>query len=145
MSYGPIDFIAFEFKGNQFKGDILASLLELIQQKLVRVIDLIVVVKDEDGHVEVRELKQLAPDLVAIFDPLGAEVTEMITDQDAHSVGQALENNSTAAVMLFENLWALKFKEAVMEANGRVIFQERIPHEVVEEALAEMAELSAAA
>jgi hypothetical protein len=49
-----------------------------------------------------------------------------------------MENNSTAAVMLFENLWAIKFKEAVLEANGRVIVQERIPHEFVQEALAEL-------
>jgi uncharacterized membrane protein len=144
MTYGPIDFIALEFKGNQFKGDILASLLELIEQKIVRVIDLVIVVKDENGAVEVRELKQLAPNLVAVFDPLGAEVTEMITDKDAHAVGEALENNSTAAVMLFENLWAIKFKDAVLEANGRLIFQERIPHEVVQEAVAEMAAMSAA-
>lgn len=145
MTYGPIDFVAFEFKGNEFKGDILPALLELVEQKIVRVIDLVVVVKDADGEVEIRELKQLSPNLVAIFDPLGAEVNEMITEQDAHNVGQALENNSTAAVLLFENLWALKFKEAVLAANGRVIFQERIPHEVVLEALTEMAEIGAAA
>ena len=47
MTYGPLDFIALEFKGNQFKGDVLASLLELVQQKIVRVIDLVIVVKDD--------------------------------------------------------------------------------------------------
>lgn len=145
MTYGPIDFIAFEFKGNQFKGEVLGSLLDLIERQIVRVIDLVIVVKDANGEVEVRELRQLSPNLVAVFDPLGAQVSEMITEQDAYSVGESLENNSTAAVMLFENLWALKFKEAVIEANGRVLIQERLPHEVVAEALAEMAELRAAA
>jgi hypothetical protein len=144
MTYGPIDFIALEFKGNQFKGDILASLLELVEQKIVRIIDLVVIVKDKDGVVEVRELQQLAPNLVAIFDPLGAEVTGMISTQDTDIIGEALENNSTAAAMLFENLWALKFKEAALAANGRVILQERIPHEIVLEALSDVKQLSEA-
>jgi hypothetical protein len=144
MTYGPIDFIALEFKGNQFKGDILPALLELIEQKIVRVIDLVIVVKDADGEVEIRELRQLSPNLVAVFDPLGAEVTGMISSQDTDMIGQNMENNSTAAVMLFENLWAIKFKDAVLEAEGRVLMQERIPHEVVQEALAELADMSAA-
>jgi hypothetical protein len=144
MTYGPIDFIALEFKGNQFKGDILPALLELIEQKIVRVIDLVIVVKDADGEVEIRELRQLSPNLVTVFDPLGAEVTGMISSQDTDMIGQNMENNSTAAVMLFENLWAIKFKDAVLEADGRVLMQERIPHEVVQEALAELADMSAA-
>jgi hypothetical protein len=144
MTYGPIDFIALEFKGNQFKGDILPALLELIEQKIVRVIDLVIVVKDADGEVEIRELRQLSPNLVTVFDPLGAEVTGMISSQDTDMIGQNMENNSTAAVMLFENLWAIKFKDAVLEAEGRVLMQERIPHEVVQEALAELADMSAA-
>jgi uncharacterized membrane protein len=144
-TYGPIDILALEFKGNHFTGEVLANLLDLIERQIVRVIDLVIVVKDKDGNVEVRELQQMAPDVVAIFNPLGAEVTEMITEEDAHSVGQSMENNSTAALMLFENLWAIGFKEAVLRANGRVIMQERIPHEVVQETLAEMAELRASA
>ena len=63
----------------------------------------------------------------------------MITIQDIDLVVDSLENNSTAGVMLFENIWAIKFKEAVLNADGRLIMQERIPHEVVLEELADMA------
>lgn len=145
MTYGPIDFIAFEFKGNQFKGEIIPSLLELIEQGTVRVIDLVVIMKGKDGELTVRELKELDPNLVAVFDPLHAHISNMITTQDIDLVGEALENNSTAAVMLFENLWAIKFKKAVLNADGRVVMQERIPHEIVLEALDEMASIEASA
>ena len=62
----------------------------------------------------------------------------MIKEVDAQMVGSNMENNSTAAVMLFENLWAVKFKEAVLNADGRLLMQERIPNEVVLEALEDL-------
>lgn len=139
MTYGPIDFIALEFEGNKFKGEILASLIELVEQEILRVIDLVIVLKDEDGEVMVREMQQVGDHLLSIFDPLEVEVTGMITAGDIEMVGEQLTNNSTAAILLFENLWAIKFKDAVLEADGRLLMQERIPHEVVLEALVEMA------
>ncbi len=142
MTYGPIDFLALEFEGNQFKGEILPSLLELVDQKIIRVIDLVIVRKETDGEVAALELQQLDSNTMAVLDPLGIEVTGMIATNDIDMIGAQLADNSTAAIMLFENLWAVKFKEAVLEANGRVIMQERIPHEVVLDALEEMATLA---
>jgi hypothetical protein len=138
MTYGPIDFIALEFKGNNFKGEIIPALVELIANKTIRVIDLVIVLKDEKGKVEVAELQQLTPDIIAVFDPLDKEVNGLIKEVDATMVGRNMENNSTAAVMLFENLWAVKFKEAVLNADGRLLMQERIPNEVVLEALEDL-------
>lgn len=139
MTYGPIDFLALEFEGNKFKGEILASLLELIEQKTVRVIDLAVILKDENGDISVSEMQQLDEDLLAIFDPDEIAASGMITATDIEMVAEALDNNTSAAALLFENLWAIKFKDAVLEADGRVLMQERIPHEVVLEALVDMA------
>jgi len=145
MTYGPIDFLALEFEGNKFKGDILASLLELIDRQIVRVIDLVIILKDADGEVAVRELQQLDADLLAVFDPLQVHISGLITADDVEAIGAQLQDNCTAAIMLFENLWAVKFKDAVLEAEGRVLMQERIPHEVVVEALEELAALEEAA
>ncbi len=141
MTYGPIDFIALEFEGNKFKGDILTSLMELVEQQIVRVIDLVVVMKDKDGEMAVVEFEQLGPDLLAVFDPLSIQVTGMVTAGDIEMIGEQLNNNATAAIMLFENLWAIKFKEALIEADGRLLMQERIPHEAVLAALVDMAAL----
>ena len=142
MTYGPIDFIALEFKGNRFKGEILEELLELVNSEIIRIIDLVIIVKDEDGNVAVRELQELDPDTLAIIDPLHAEVTSMVTRQDIDMIAEQLENNSTAGAMLIENLWAKKTMQAMINANGRLVMFERIPHDVVVEALADIAVLA---
>jgi hypothetical protein len=139
MTYGPIDFIALEFKGNKLKGEVFASLLELVEKKILRVIDLVVVFKDENGEVFVREMQDLEEDHLIIFDPLEVEVTGMLTEGDIEMVSDELANNTAAAIMLFENLWAVKFKEAIIKADGRLLMQQRIPHEVVLEALVDLA------
>ena len=135
MTYGPIDFLALEFKGNEFKGEILPELLELVQNKIVRVVDLIIVQKDEDGKHRALELQQLDTEVVRIFDPLEFEISGIIQVEDIDMIAELMENNTTAALMLFENLWAIKFGEAAQRANGRMVMHERIPFEVVNEAL----------
>ncbi len=135
MTYGPIDFLALEFKTDQLKGEIVPELLELVKNKIVRVIDLVIIQKYADGHHEAMEMQQLAPDLLALFDPLDVEISGIIQAEDIANVAEAMENGTNTAVLLFENLWAVKFKEAVLRANGRLLAQERIPHEVVEEAM----------
>jgi hypothetical protein len=142
MSLGPIDFLALEFPGNKFDGSILTSILELVQAEIIRVIDLVVILKDHDGNVIVRELKELGPDTVRILDPLKVEVTSMITRNDVDNIAAGLDNDSTAAALLFENLWAIKTKQAMLDADARVLMFERIPHEVVEENLMELATIA---
>jgi hypothetical protein len=139
VTLGPIDFLALEFSGNKFDGSILTSILELVQAGVIRVIDLVVILKDQDGNVIVRELKELDPDTVRVLDPLQVEVTSMITRNDIDHIAAGLDNNSTAAAMLFENVWALKTMQAMLDANGRLLMFERIPHDVVEEALSDIA------
>jgi hypothetical protein len=135
MSYGPIDFLALEFKTDQLKGEIMPELLDLVKNKVVRVIDLVVIQKFEDGHHEAMEMQQLAPDMLAFFDPLGVEVSGLIQAEDIANMAEAMANGTNAALLLFENLWAVKFREAVRRANGRLLAHERIPFEVVDEAL----------
>jgi uncharacterized membrane protein len=135
MTYGPIDFLVLEFKGTQFKGEIIPELLELIQNKIVRVVDLVIVQKDEDGKHRAFELQQLESEVVRIFDPLELEISGIIQVEDIEMIAELMENNTTAALILFENLWAIKFAEAAQRANGRMVMHERIPFEVVNEAL----------
>jgi hypothetical protein len=135
MTYGPIDFLALDFKTDQLKGEIIPELLELVKNKIVRVIDLVLIQKYEDGHHQAMEMQQLAPDVLALFDPLEVEISGIIQVEDIDNIAEAMENGTNAAILLFENLWAVKFKDAVLRANGRLLAQERIPHQVVEETL----------
>ena len=79
MALGPIDFIALEFPGNRFKGEILPDLFELVDKGIIRIIDLVIIMKSE-GQVIVRELRELDAAHIAMFDPLKAEVSQMITE-----------------------------------------------------------------
>ena len=135
MTYGPIDFLALVFKTDQLKGEILPELLDLVKNKIVRVIDLVIIQKYEDGHHEAMEMQQLAPDLLAIFDPLEIEISGIIQAEDIAEAAEAMENGTNAALLLFENVWAVKFIDAVLRANGRLLAHERIPAEVVNEVL----------
>ena len=110
-----------------------------MKKKIVRVIDLVIIVKDKEGKLTVKEIQEPDPEFIAIFDPTKVKGTHgMIKKDDIDLIGKELENNSTAALMLFENLWAVKFKEAIMEAKGEQLMFARIPHEFVLEAMKEL-------
>ena len=141
MTLGPIDFIVLEFPGNRFRGEILPDLFELVDKEIIRIIDLVIIRKDQ-GEVSVRELRELDPAHVELFSPLKAEVNEMITEIDINMIAEKLADNSTAGLLLIENLWAKKTQQAMLDANGRAVMFERIPHDVVEEALADIAALA---
>ncbi len=143
MTLGPIDFIVLEFPGNRFRGEILPDLFELVDKEIIRVIDLVIIMKDQEGQVTVRELRELDPAHVELFNPLKAEVNEMITEIDINMIAENLADNSTAGLLLIENLWAKKTQQAMLDANGRAVMFERIPPDVVEEALADIAALAA--
>jgi len=135
MTYGPVDFVAIGFQTDQLTGESLPELLDLVQKKIIRIIDLVIILKDEEGNHEVLEMEELAPDVLAIFDPLEVEISGMIQVEDIELIAEAMENNTTAALLLFENLWAIKFGEATTRAGGRMLMFDHIPFEVVNEML----------
>jgi len=135
MTYGPIDFIALEFKTNQLAGEILPALLDLAEKQIVRIMDLVVVQKYEDGSHAALELQELDPEIISLFDPLDIEISGIVQVEDIDAIAEGMENDTTVGILLFENLWAIKFKEAVLHADGKLLIQERIPYDVVEETL----------
>jgi hypothetical protein len=135
MTYGPIDFIAIEFQTDQLTGEGMSALLELVENKIVRVIDLVIILKDQDGEYQVLEIEELDPETLAVFDPLEMEISGMIQMEDIELIAEAMENNTTAALLLYENLWAIKFGEAVTRSSGRMLMFDRIPFEVINETM----------
>ena len=143
MTYGPIDFLALEFKTDQLTGEGMAELIELVEKEIVRVIDLVIILKDEDGEVQVLEIEELDPETLAIFDPLDVEVSGIIQMEDIELIAAEMENNTTAALLLYENLWAIKFGEAITRSSGRMLMFDRIPFEVINETMEIFAEAEA--
>ena len=137
MSIGPIDLLVVKFPGNQFKGEIAPALTELVESGTIRVVDLLFANKDQDGKVEMVEVNDLDDDDVRRFDPVVTDVTDMLTEEDIRIFASALEPNSSAALLLFENTWAIRFRDALANANAEVVAFERIPRAVVDELTAE--------
>ena len=132
MALGPVELLVIKFPGNEFKGEIAPALRELVENGTIRIIDLLFIKKDADGKVTANELMDLAPDVYAIFDPLVSDIEGILADDDVQALSGALENNSSAGVLLFENVWATRFRDAVVNANGQLILSERIPRSVIE-------------
>jgi uncharacterized membrane protein len=136
MRFGPIELLVVKFPGNRFSGEIMPALADLVETGTVRIVDLLFAVKGKEGDVKLYEFSDLAPDISGQWDPLVSDFTELLNEDDAHQLTASLENNSSAAIMLFENTWATRFVEAVSNADGEVVLNERIPRAVIEELVA---------
>ena len=140
---GPIDLLVVEFPGNRFTGAGLNELHKLVAAGIISIIDLVIVTKNEAGQVSAMDLHDLGPEASAALAQLHASISQMLTSDDIDELGEQLENNSTAAIMLYENTWAAKTKQAIIEANGRVVMQARVPHEIVQGTLDDLAAMGA--
>ncbi len=136
MTTGPVEYIIVGFPGNKFTGEIAPELIALVESKTVRILDLIFIGKDADGSVVSFEIEEL--DTLAGFGGLDADVGGLISPEDIEYAAAALEPNSSAALLIWEDLWAKPFAEAVRRADGIVLEGARIPHELIEPALADL-------
>lgn len=129
---GPIEYLVIYFEGNQFRGEIIPALKELVDSGLIRIIDLGVIIKDAVGDVLLYESSELAADVADALATLEGEHDDFLSEEDLLLVAEDLPNNSTAAAILFENVWATRFAQSVRNANGEVLMNVRIPNHVVE-------------
>ena len=130
---GPVEILVVGFPGNQFTGEVAPALAELVQSGLIRVIDLVFVAKDGDGNVVGIELSDIDPAVSAAFQPHVEEPSGLLAEEDIEDLGADLPPDSSAAILLFEHLWATKFRDAVIDSGGELIASIRIPKEVVDE------------
>ena len=137
MSIGPIEYLVVAFPGNKFKGEIVPALAELVESNTIRILDLVLILKDEEGNVAAIELADLDPeDEAAAMSDISEVDSGLLNEDDIALTAEALEPNSSAGLLVFENVWATRFAEAVRNADGQLIANERIPYDVVQAALA---------
>ena len=126
---GPVDYLVVEFpaaKAN-FKGEIAKELVSLVDRDLVRVLDLVLLRKDEDGSVEAAELDELEDHDVGDLRRVEGDLAMLLAAEDVENFGEAIEPGSIAAVLVYENRWAGPFGAAVRRAGGQLIANGRIP------------------
>jgi len=130
---GPVDLVFVRFPGNQFKGEIVPALRDLVIRSVVRVVDLLFVYKDIDGRVGSLELADLGADLNPSFVDLDGQLGGGLLDaEDVEEVGAELGTNSSVVLIAVENLWAAPFIQAVRNAGGELVDQVRVPSATVE-------------
>jgi len=129
MAIGPVEYIIIGFPENQFKGEIVPALAELVESGTVRILDLIFVTKDEAGDVTSIEYEDL-PGL----DDIDGEVDGLLSDEDLDMVAEVLEPNSSGLMIVWEDVWASRLAAAIRDAGGVILSGERIPHDIVEAA-----------
>lgn len=137
MSIGPVEYIAIAFPGNNFSGEIIPAIRELQDSGTIRVLDLVIISKDADGNVGAVELNEASPETQATFAALGIENKNLLGQEDFEDIGNALDPNSTAALMIWENVWAERFAKSLRNADGILVANGRIPAALVEELMAE--------
>ena len=130
---GPVDYALIVFPGNRFRGEIAPAIADLVDAGTIRIIDIAFVGKDADGTAVAMELTELDPDVQEGLESLGIEVGGLFSDDDLLGAADALEPNSSAALLIWENVWARKVAQAMRDAGGVLVAFERIPHDVVQE------------
>lgn len=138
MAVGPCDLLIVKFPGNKFKGEIAPALGRLVETKTIKILDILFAIKDENGEVAVLEVRDIDGDGVADIVAI-AETDGAIGQDDVEDAAELLEPNSSALLILFENTWAAEVTQAMRDADGELVYYERIPAGVVEEALAAVA------
>lgn len=134
MTIGPVEYAVFAFPGNRFTGEIAPALAELVDSGTIRIIDIAFVIKDADGNVAALELSDLGEDAAA-FEPTGAAPGGLFNEDDLAAAGEELEPNNSAALLVWEDVWATRLAEAIRNSGGEVFDHDRIPHDVVQAAL----------
>jgi Family of unknown function (DUF6325) len=139
MMLGPIDYIAVSFKGNNFDGSVLKALADATNRGLIRVVDLVLVIKDADGQVDWAEMEDQEDDLKEVAQLIGHKGDlPLLTEDDVQKLGSHMANNTSAGILVIEQLWAIPLKEALQHVGGELLAEGRIHPDTVAAAVADI-------
>lgn len=128
---GSVDWIVVEFPGSRFNGEVAPAITDLVDKGLIRVLDLLIIKKDEDGEFEVFEAGDLDDSELGELRRSEAELAMILSEQDVIDLTETIEPGSSAAVLVWENLWAAPVAAAIRHAGGQLVASGRIPTQAV--------------
>jgi hypothetical protein len=134
---GPVDWIVVEFPGSQFNGEIAPALSDLVERGIVRVLDLVLLKKNDDGSIDAFELADMDESEVGQLRSYEAQLAMLLSEDDVNAIAEAVEPGSSAGVLVFENAWAAPFASAVRRSGGQLVASGRIPVQALLAALEE--------
>jgi hypothetical protein len=127
----PLEYALIEFKGNKFTGTIVPELLDLAERGIVRFVDIVFISKEKDGGVRTVELNDLDAKSYKMFVPIGKHIASLFTTDDLEIAASKLPKNTSAALLLWENLWVDNIRKAVAASGGKLVERAQISGEAV--------------
>jgi hypothetical protein len=137
MGIGPVEYLVVGFPGNDFNGEIAPALAQLVDDGTIRIIDLVFITRDGAGDFAAVEFDE--HDGLQAFASVDGEIGGVISNEDVEHAAEALEPNSSAALLVWEDVWATPFADALRESGGVLLEGGRIPHDIIEPVLAGLA------
>jgi hypothetical protein len=128
---GPVDWIVVEFEGSTLNGKIAPILKDYVDRDLIRILDLLFFKKAEDGSFEAFEATDLEDSEIGELRAYETQLAMLLSEQDVADLAETIEPGSSAAVLVWENLWAAPFGAAVRHAGGQLVASGRIPIQAV--------------
>jgi Family of unknown function (DUF6325) len=128
---GPIDYIVLEWPGRQPDGSVAPLIIDLVDRGIIRIIDIAVMVKDEEGNVAALDLAALEGE----FSEFEGASTGLLDQEDLDEAAAALEPGTSAAVLVWENRWAAPVAVALRRSGGQLVASGRIPVQAILAAL----------
>lgn len=125
----PVEYIAIDFPGNRFDGSIVPALMDLVERRVVRILDLVFVMKDTDGVVLSFEFDQL--DELADIARLDGDAGDVLSPDDIAELAASMSAGSSSLIIVWEDLWAADLGRAIRGAGGEVVVGGRLPHQVI--------------
>ena len=131
---GPIDYLIIEWPDRQPSGEAAPLLADLVDRGLIRIIDLAFIAKGEDGSVTMLDIAALADESDPLRELIGAS-SGLLSAEDADEAATALEAGASAAVLVYENVWAAPFAVALRRSGAQLVANGRIPVQAILAAL----------
>ncbi|MEV0169991.1 DUF6325 family protein [Streptomyces sp. NPDC050803] len=130
---GPVDYLVVEFPGNRMTGKGLPLLVDLVDRGIIRVLDLLFIRRDEDGTVSALELTDLGDEVdLSVFE--GAS-SGLMGQEDMDSAAEVLAPGNSAALLVYENVWAAPLARELRRGGAQMVASGRIPVQAVLAAL----------
>ena len=128
---GPVDYLVVEFPAgaSNFTGEMANELIALVNSGTIRVIDVLILTKNEDGSVDASELSDIAE--LGELEAVEAQLAELLAAEDVAHLAAAMDPGSTAGVLIWENLWAAPFAAAARRSGGQLLANGRIPIQAI--------------
>ena len=139
MKHGPVDVTVIAFGEARFDGSALAELKRQAAAGTIRVLDLIILLKDEKEACWRLEISDLPPQQAAAVDFIGAETRGLFDDEDAAMLCEGMVPGSAIAALAIEHTWAVDVAHAIAAEGGELALNFRVAAPIVDEAFASLA------